>query len=50
MVNRMLTSRLCSTPGEIYSEISQMQIEWKDINFGPINLITIGALWKNGTN
>jgi len=23
------------------------KITWHEINFGPVNLITIGALWKN---
>jgi hypothetical protein len=46
----MLTSRLCPTSRELYSEVSQMQIKWKELEFGPINLYNIGALWKNGTN
>ena len=50
MGNGMLISRLCSTPSELRSKVSHMQIEWKDMDFGPINLYTIGAKWKNGTN
>jgi hypothetical protein len=43
MVNRMLTSELCPTSRKLYSEVSQMQIEWKEIEFGPVNLWTT---WK----
>ena len=45
MVNRMLTSELCPTSRELYSEVSQMQIDWKEIEFGPVNLWSIGKAW-----
>jgi hypothetical protein len=45
MVNCVLTSELCPTPRKLYSKVSQMQIEWKEIEFGPINLWSIGKAW-----
>jgi len=44
----MFTRRLSIPTSRPYQEVSK--ITWHEINFGPINLITIGALWKNGTN
>jgi len=45
VVNRLLTSGLCPTSRELHSQVSQMQIEWKEIEFGPINLWSIGKAW-----
>ena len=42
----MPISRLCSTPTELHSEVSLMQIEWKAIEFGPINLWSLGKAWS----
>ena len=42
----MLISRLRSTPSELRSKVSHMQIEWKDMDFGPINLYNVNAYWK----
>jgi len=41
----LLTSGLCPTSRELHSQVSQMQIEWKEIEFGPINLWSIGKAW-----
>jgi hypothetical protein len=42
MVNRVSTSRLYSVTRRLHSEVSHMQIEWKEIEFGPINLWSAG--------
>jgi len=46
MVNCMPISRLCPTPRKLYSKVSHMQIEWKDIDFGPINLYNVIPAYK----
>jgi len=44
-VGQVSTSRLSFSSKKLYNEVSK--ITWNEITFNPINLYTIGALWKN---
>jgi len=46
VVNSVFTSGLCPTSRELYSHVSQMQIEWKEIEFSPINLYNVIPSYK----